>query len=145
MNNRGFVTESVVLCDDIRQENTGKAILIGVYSGDIVISSIPARLGISLWLQGRATESAHDLSVRALLYGAAPEGSAKPAVTPGVAINVEPGNEFTVALTGIPTEITEPGYLAIQLKYGDRDWTELIRKRITLSSGDSSSSEQPPQ
>jgi hypothetical protein len=40
-----------ILADDVRTEITGKAILIGVYSGDILLSALPAQLQVCLWIQ----------------------------------------------------------------------------------------------
>lgn len=35
---------SVLYCDDARQEVTGKAILVGVYRGDLIVRALPAML-----------------------------------------------------------------------------------------------------
>lgn len=40
-----------MICDDIRQEMNGKFILIGIYGKAIVPNALPARLGLSLWLE----------------------------------------------------------------------------------------------
>jgi hypothetical protein len=45
---------NVVFCDDIRREVSGKEILIGAYSGDIVVPSVPSVLQIAMWVQVRA-------------------------------------------------------------------------------------------
>lgn len=37
-------TVSLIVCDDVRQEINGKLILIGVYTGDIVVSALPVTL-----------------------------------------------------------------------------------------------------
>ena len=36
-----------IACDDIRQESSGKFILIGVYSGDLIVPSFPYTLTLS--------------------------------------------------------------------------------------------------
>lgn len=43
-----------MFCDDIRQEATGKEILIGVYNSGIIVSSLPARLP-TLWFRINAS------------------------------------------------------------------------------------------
>lgn len=40
-----------IICDDIRREDNGKFILIGVYPEVIILSAIPAQITLSLWLQ----------------------------------------------------------------------------------------------
>ena len=42
---------NAIICDDVRVERNGKHIIIGVYSGDIVVSETPALVPIMLWLQ----------------------------------------------------------------------------------------------
>jgi hypothetical protein len=39
-----------IVCDDIRREDNGKEIIIGVYSGSIVVPQFPATLLLSLWV-----------------------------------------------------------------------------------------------
>jgi hypothetical protein len=39
-----------IVCDDIRTEDNGKDIIIGVYNDKILVRSFPAALALSLWL-----------------------------------------------------------------------------------------------
>jgi uncharacterized protein DUF6941 len=51
MNKRSqFQVLHALLCDDVRREFNGKMILIGVYSGDVVVASLPATLVFTLWI-----------------------------------------------------------------------------------------------
>jgi hypothetical protein len=50
-----YMVRSVIICDDIRREDNGKEILIGVYAGSIIFRSVPVRLatfGIRLEVLG---------------------------------------------------------------------------------------------
>src|SRR5690349_7818135 len=49
-----FSVGAVLFCDDVRMERNGKAILIGVYSGTIDPSQIPATMQFVYWLIGTA-------------------------------------------------------------------------------------------
>ena len=41
-----------IFCDDIRTEQSGKEILIGVYTGDLVVPKLPWKMmGLSVWMQ----------------------------------------------------------------------------------------------
>lgn len=40
-----------IICDDIRREDNGKFILIGVYPELIILNTIPAQITLSMWLQ----------------------------------------------------------------------------------------------
>src|SRR6266487_6631936 len=53
---------SIVMCDEIRTETTGKDILIGVYSGDILVSSFPAVIAVAFWVE--LENSDEDIGVR---------------------------------------------------------------------------------
>jgi Family of unknown function (DUF6941) len=44
VNARAARLVDVILCDDVRQENNGKLMLIGVYTGDVVIFGLPTVL-----------------------------------------------------------------------------------------------------
>ncbi len=46
-----FKVGSVVLCDDIRVEKNEKFILIGVYSGTVIVPGFPTEIGICWWIQ----------------------------------------------------------------------------------------------
>jgi hypothetical protein len=47
--------ESVVICDDVRFENSGKLILIGVYSSDIAVTRFPAQFGLVVYCAGEVS------------------------------------------------------------------------------------------
>jgi len=41
---KGYTVRSVILCDDIREEKSGKEILIGVYTSSIIFGQFPAKM-----------------------------------------------------------------------------------------------------
>jgi hypothetical protein len=45
------ITVTSVFCDDIRQENNGKLIFIGVYPVDLVPGAMPSTFPMALWLR----------------------------------------------------------------------------------------------
>lgn len=45
------LTGYVAFCDDIRFENTGKAIIIGLYSEDLIPSHLPQVTPMSFWVR----------------------------------------------------------------------------------------------
>jgi hypothetical protein len=42
--------KGVILCDEIRQEATGKYIILGVYSGGVVVPALPSQIALSLYV-----------------------------------------------------------------------------------------------
>lgn len=69
-----MTTPSIVnslVCDDVRIERNGKHIIIGVYTGRIIPSRLPASLPLTFWFQigGIKTKEAN-FEFRGLLSGA---------------------------------------------------------------------------
>lgn len=48
---------SAIVCDDIRREINNKEILIGVYTGDIIVADFPTMLTLSLWIEASTPEA----------------------------------------------------------------------------------------
>lgn len=49
-NRHAFQILSALVCDDVRRENNGKEILIGVYSGKIIVPRLPTNIVLMAWL-----------------------------------------------------------------------------------------------
>ena len=59
------ISGSVIICDDIRQETTGKVILVGVYAENLVVPSLPVSLSLSFWIRLKRVEPGlSELTVR---------------------------------------------------------------------------------
>ena len=43
--------KNVIICDDVRTENSGKDIIIGVYAENIIVPKFPANILLCLWTQ----------------------------------------------------------------------------------------------
>jgi hypothetical protein len=41
---------AAIVCDDLRQETSGKDILIGVYRGDMLVNDFPIPLKLAIWM-----------------------------------------------------------------------------------------------
>ncbi|MGY6644470.1 MAG: hypothetical protein ACXIVD_04550 [Salinarimonas sp.] len=122
-----FRLMNAVFCEDIRREDNGKDMLLGVYSGDIVAARCPIRVGVSLWLQyvsapAKAGETGIDLRLRF-------DGQEKPVSQIGLP-SMEEG-ETTLALRGMPVAIDGSGVLLLERRLPGQDWEEIARKRVT--------------
>jgi hypothetical protein len=141
MTERGFFIDSVLLCDDIRREVNGKAILIGVYSGDIIVPTAPTSLGLGLWLQGRAVEATSKVRIRLESVSNSTAVVSDAGSLPD-ASTIAPDESFLFALSRLIVQIAGQGHLSVCMKYGDRDWVELFRKKVLVNSA--ASNEPPP-
>lgn len=123
-----------VICDDIRKEDNGKAILIGVYSGDILISSFPFQRPICLWLHGRAEKGIYDMEVRIRTVGENDElAPAKERKIKADFSSLE-SSEMAISIVGVPISVNESSEIILEVKLAQQEWSELSRKRIKLAS-----------
>ena len=59
------VEASTVFCDEIRREDNGKPILIGVYTDDLVPGTLPALFPLSVWKKAEGKDAGnHPFSVK---------------------------------------------------------------------------------
>jgi hypothetical protein len=140
-NTQGFVVDSVLVCDDIRREDTGKAILIGVYVGDIILLRAPAVIPVSVFVTGSATRDyLRDLKVNVHI-GDEPknEGPTFP-----MTVSLDDQGRFYFAMTGMPVQVSEPTSLTVRTKHGQNDWVVLAKKRILVNASEPSANESSP-
>ena len=124
-----------LVCDDIRREDNGKAIIVGVYSGDIIASSFPSDMRVSFWLQGRPTQQINEkqqmkLELR-LLYQDE---------TPGTKVDIdamiEPsgtvpeGASVVLVLSSVPIHLEKPCKLLLSIQDNEQKWITLAEKRV---------------
>lgn len=46
--------DAAVICEDVRMEANGKYMLLGVYTGNIIVAALPARLQLRCYIHGMA-------------------------------------------------------------------------------------------
>lgn len=118
---------NAVFCEDIRHEDNGKDMLIGVYSDVMAPSRCPIDLRLSLWIQYDAAQTGDiEVKLRLRFGDVSPE---TPAARVRIAI-AEPG-EVTLVLRGMPVAINGSGVLLLEHCLPGQDWTEIARKRVT--------------
>jgi hypothetical protein len=61
-----LTVENVIICDDARQEISGKYILIGVYTGILGTRRLPLNFRPTWWLQVRGASGPHKYDFRVL-------------------------------------------------------------------------------
>lgn len=109
--------ESVILCDDIRFEATGKLLLIGVYSDIIQVPKLPLQLrSLSLAIKAKATSTGH-LSFSVSV--ADPQGNAL--LDAGGELNYEgeAGRVIWLPVVMGPALLTTEGAYSLTITLGD--------------------------
>lgn len=123
---------SAVVCDDVRVENNGKEILIGVYSGAIAVHMIPSlplplRCWISLEIMGPCKVR---LRFRAVDHDNKEIFQAE----------LETGTDDEIGMGSVPLgpiiyTLRDPeGSLRIDYKEGEGDWSNIITKKTKYQS-----------
>jgi hypothetical protein len=103
-----------IFCDDIRREDNGKMMLIGVYVDDLVPGAIPSSFPMSIWVSIKGeTIKKGALTVELLLPG----GGQVKMVGEIEELPADVTTSFT--FIGFPVEIKETGEIKVQLTFGD--------------------------
>lgn len=125
------VAQMALLCDDVRREVTGKDILIGVYSDDITVTSLPATLIFSLFIRAIFPEKnkIYQIEFRVL-------GSAGQQLTPLIKASINSQNTLrsSVIFGGIPLNIQSEGKVQFQWRPEGTEWSTLVE--IEVKRGD---------
>lgn len=125
--------DHAILCDDVRQENNGKLILIGVYSTDILVHHFPSTLNLSLFLHGSVQANGNaSIKVRYRVdfddedltrYEATASGELSVAKS-------DDSDEIVVPLPKVPIECRGSGSLQIHYRIDDSRWKPLLSRWI---------------
>ena len=141
----------VIICDDIRQEDNQKHILIGVYSNDIVVRTLPSNILIGIYIIAETT-GVGTVPIEILLEIT---GSEYKTILKGAVEILKKTN--TKQTTGIPVprlpvSIEKDCELTVKLKQYEDDW-KVIRtipihrepsQEITADDFTSAASESKP-
>lgn len=117
--------KQVVVCDDIRREDNGKEILIGVYGSSIIVSKFPASLALSFWLQFEPNETG-STSLEFRLVGPEDLEFAQAETK----IEVMQKETVSLGLKGIPVNLQIPVELALELKHPGGHWETAKRIKV---------------
>ncbi len=130
-----------LICDEIRREDNGKALLVGVYPGDILMSKIPGKMRLAFWLQGRSNVAGKASIDFELSMVADDDGAASPrAITLSADMGgLSPNTPAVIVFQGVPVEVIESGTLVLRTRVSDpgepEQWREILSKRVALQTG----------
>src|SRR4051812_47095352 len=115
--------DAALICDDIRTENTGKQILIGVYGDDIIVGMFPSVVVVALWMRFRFDEvGMHPLE----LMGDGPDGSVL-AASRVEAYTANKSANVDLGLGGIVLQLNRPGRITFRWRdVGQDEWKDVI-------------------
>jgi hypothetical protein len=116
---------AIIICDDIRKEINNKDILIGVYSGDIVVSSLPAWLPMAFWIEASAKQiGRHDRSFRITVAD-------NPPLVLKSELQIEQLGSLAIMISGLQIYFEKEGTLLLEVQEGE-EWKTLKSKKIII-------------
>lgn len=118
---------AAIVCDQVRREDNGKEILIGVYSSDILIPLFPATLLLAFWVQVSAQKAgSYDIEFRIKVNGKlAAELSGKTAIKKGSAIS-------SISTPQVPIEFRSIGTLGVEFREKSKRWKTISTLPVSL-------------
>jgi len=128
----------VIICDDIRVENNGKDIFIGVYSGDIVLSNMPTALNLAFWIDLK-TEGVGERAVEFRIV--LDPGEVQIAKVGATLVSPPDDNRGSFAFGGVNIQFQRPGAISIQFHHKGEPWREVARKNVIVRKASADTSE----
>jgi hypothetical protein len=124
-----IIFEALVLCDDVRFENNGKLLLIGVYSDVVQVQKLPLQMrSIGLAIKAKVLETGKfGFSVSV----ADPQGNKLLDASGELNYEGEPGRTIWFPVVMGPALLTIEGTYAVRISLGDGPFVEedfLVRK-----------------
>ena len=115
-----------VLCDEIRREDNGKLIFIGVYGSNILVPAFPAALILALAVGAEVAEPVELSTTFQVTLGETTLVSGRGRMKASVAGN------HVFPIRDILLEVPHAGDLHFQLKLGDGDWLTVCVQPIAV-------------
>src|SRR5262245_6739230 len=119
----GVTIELALVCEDLRPEPNGKWTILGAFSGDIVVSQVPASIKIALYLSVKVSTAYKgeifiryrlDDTILAILKGK---------------LDTVP-NYLALPIEGIILNFETIGRVYFEASFDDENWTILAEKKL---------------
>jgi len=135
---RPFDVQLCIMCEDVREEKHNKYSLIGVYSGDILISELPGDMSVAFFLEVLINEvGTQDLQLRL-------SGPGNGTATIKARIELTEKGALSVLKTPRIQMIAEKaGTFRFDITSDGETWENLITKQISLMPSSANASRQP--
>ncbi len=116
---------AALVCDDVRKEINNKDILIGVYTGDMVLPHVPIVVPLCFWIEVKPRKIGnYDFS----LAVESPGGKGELDAT----MEVEDLGPAMIVTPKVPVRVEKEGELRVSVKLANARPKVLIRKTISV-------------
>jgi hypothetical protein len=120
---------SALVCDFVRTEDNGKSIIIGAYTGDIVVTEAPTKFSLTFWVEFLPPKTNGEIEIDLKLET---PGAKKPKTLAGT-INIGPQDESTILAPVFDVDIIEPGDMVFSIRPKGGRWTQVLSKKIIIA------------
>jgi hypothetical protein len=120
--------KSALVCDDIRQEVSGKFLLIGVYTNEINFKNIPTNFSAQFWVEAEPWINDGDMEFEIRID--VPGKKAVRQNSLSMAVKREDLANIIVRAAGLPNK--KEGYLTFWIKKKGGRWQKLLSTKIGL-------------
>lgn len=117
---------AVIVCDEVRVEANGKHLLIGVYSGYIVVPSMPISVNLSFWIEYLPKVLGRQALYVKALFTTGFEIAGR------VEMEIKEIQPFSIILPPASIRCEGEGELIVQVSTDQKDWDEVKRKAIRI-------------
>lgn len=125
---------SSVICDQIRREDNGKSILIGVYAGDLIANILPAVTILSFWVLTHA-DKAGPMAIEFRVLGVNGDLLAEFVVQGEYAAK----GFGSIPSPALPLQLAGPGWLKFEWRpKGTDDWRQFAELEIRKAASSTS-------
>lgn len=128
MSNNQIEIVNALLCEDIRQEKSNKYIIIGVFTGDIIVKKLPATIPICVFIQARMANTGETAFTFRL------SGPGEGSITMEMLVNSSVPNEVvTIIPPKLQVTINEIGVIKAEFLFKNGRQLEIFVKNVTQS------------
>ena len=123
-----FSIRNCLLCDDIRQEKNNKLIILGVFSGDILIPKVPANISLAFFIDGFADV----LGETSIWFKLSGPGEGHVIIEVSLDVTMA-GQQIALSLPRADVTLECEGVLRFDASSDQKDWVNLMEKKVILS------------
>lgn len=128
---------TALICDQVRIEKNNKQIILGIYSGNVHLKSVPSDLRLTAVIIGEASGNGEQTAH--IRFSASPkEGDGKTAMmeTEVGIVSTENSNggseQVLLELPPMPIQVSGPMILSIEWSLDNEHWELLLKKDIEI-------------
>lgn len=123
-----FSVKYAIVCDDIRKEDSGKFIFIGVYNENIIVPSFPFNMTLAFWMSVIAHKEGEILCQWKIKHDKVGDLS----MTDGKLSINKAGEESSIVLRKVPVQVPEEGILSLYVRENEGRWRNVKSIRVSL-------------